>query len=275
MRVSRHKKFQRYLTFFKQQFYFQPPYKILVDGTLAQAALAMKVNLKEQLPKYFEENCRIIVTPCTLIETERLGPTLYGAVQVLKGLQLFKCPHAASPIPASSCLKSLVRKLIPKSAPPPPQSKQQNEDEKHFIVATQDPNLREHFRKVIGVPLMYLHGNAPTLEKPSDASYKWTVKRDKKKLEVTTYQKEILKQMKEDLLPGSNKPDRKGTRKRKRAGPNPLSCKKAKKHKGQQQQDSHQQSSSRSVEAEQPKKRKRIRLKVPKHVKELVNKADY
>merc|ERR1739838_400056 len=38
----------------------------------------------------------------------------------------------------------------------------------HFVVATQDYSLRTAVRAVPGTPLLYLHGNSPTLEKPSE-----------------------------------------------------------------------------------------------------------
>lgn len=264
MRVKRHKKFQRSMTFFEQNFDFEEPYPILVDGTFANAVLANKVNMKEQLPKYFDGTCKLLTSPCVMIETEKLGPALYGAVQVLKSLQLQKCQHLATPIQASDCLKSLVGKPILKK------SRKSSEPSTNFVVATQDANLRSDFRKVVGVPLLYLHGAAPVLEKPSNVNTKWALKMDRKKIETTGYQKEILQHMKSEVFPSNEGPSRKGTIKKRRAGPNPLSCKKAKKLRADPMPSQTGNSSNPSPEeSNQKKKRKRIKVRLPKHVKEL------
>ncbi|ODN02807.1 rRNA-processing protein UTP23 [Orchesella cincta] len=269
MRVKRYKKFQRYTSFFHKHFRFQPPFRILVDGTFANAALINKVNMKEQLPKYFDGPCKLLTTPCVIIETEKLGPSLYGAVKVLKELQIHKCQHSDSPIQASECLKSVIKINVPKKSFVNNANAVPDADDR-FIIATQDANLRSDFRVMVGVPLIYLHGNAPTMEKPSDASVNWAERRDKKKLEVSSYQKEILQHMKDEAFGASEKPDKKGTRKRKRAGPNPLSCKKSKKYKSE---SSNNPSGSQEAEQKVVKKRKRIKVKVPKHVRELTSKV--
>ncbi|CAL8112858.1 unnamed protein product [Orchesella dallaii] len=270
MRVKRYKKFQRYTSFFHKHFRFQPPYRILVDGTFANAALINKVNMKEQLPKYFDGLCKLLTTPCVMIETEQLGPTLYGAVQVLKELQIHKCQHSDSPVQASECLKSVIKLNVPIKSFVKKASSASDADDR-FIIATQDANLRADFREMVGVPLIYLHGNAPTMEKPSDTSVQWAERMDRKKLEVSSYQKEILQHMKNEALPNSNEAEKKGTRKRKRAGPNPLSCKRSKKQKSST--NSHSSSGAQEVEQKVAKKRKRIKVKVPKHVRELTSKV--
>lgn len=262
MKVKRHKKFQKTISFFVKNFGFQEPYRVLIDGTFANAALAGKVNMREQFPKYFDGEVTLLTSPCALIETEKLGPPLYGAVQVLKGLTLTKCQHLDTPIPASECLKSLTGKPKRKF------KSKQEEPDKNFVVATQDAHLRHHFRQMIGVPLLCLYGCAPTLEKPSDVTVKWVEKRDKKKLEATGYQKEILQHIKQEILPSNDGPVKKGTRKRKRAGPNPLSCKKSKKSSAESTQTQVQAGNQSKAGT---KKRKRIKLRIPKHVKELTS----
>ena len=41
-----------------------------------------------------------------------------------------------------------------------------------YIIASQDPSLREYSRTIPGTPILYLYSQAPTLEKPSDYSVK-------------------------------------------------------------------------------------------------------
>ena len=141
-----------------------------------------------------------------------------------------------------------------------------------YIIATQDMKLREKLRQIPGVAILHLYGNCPTLEKESYASAQYAKEKTAERLQILDYQKEILDNMKhEQNLDGSDsKVIKKGTKKRKRLGPNPLSCKKSKK-------PSLSTSLSSKTETSQPlvkKKKKRMRVKVPKHVKqELLSKT--
>jgi len=212
--------------------------------------------MAEQLPKYFDSQVRLLTTPCALIETEKLGPEVYGAVQVLKSLQLYKCPHAETPVHATKCIKFIVKQFL----------KPGQENCEKFVIASQDNQLRSHLRKLPGVPLLHLSGCVPSLEKPSEANRQYEEKMETKKLEVLNYQKEILTDLKvKSGIGKDNVVERKGTKKRKREGPNPLSCKKSKKRK--RTADSKHD----DTEPQQDKKRKRKRIKLPAHVKhELV-----
>ena len=84
-------------------------------------------------------------------------------------------------------------------------------------------------RAVPGTPLLYLHGNSPTLEKPSELT-KDKVEEEGDTRGLTPQQAKSIKAMKKQVFgePESVKPKkkRKGPK-----GPNPLSCKKKKKKK--------------------------------------------
>lgn len=69
MRVKRLKKASRVLNFFRYQYDYNLPYKILLDGTFCQAALQFKINLREQIPKYFASpQTELFTTNCVLNE---------------------------------------------------------------------------------------------------------------------------------------------------------------------------------------------------------------
>merc|ERR1712153_76525 len=93
---------------------------------------------------------KLLTTSCCITELERLGPPVYGAMMVAKSFPIFKCGHK-TPQPANKCIMSLIGE----------------KNSQHFIVASQDNELRNKIRKVPGVPLLLLHGNCPTVEKPS------------------------------------------------------------------------------------------------------------
>lgn len=88
---------------------------------------------------------------------------------------------------------------------------------------------REDLRNIPGIPLLYLHGNAPTLEKPSDLTESLTEKISDGKTNLSQHQHNILQELKKQKFGEEVKPirkKRKGPR-----GPNPLSCKKSSKSK--------------------------------------------
>ena len=67
----------------------------------------MKVNIREQMPKYLGD-VKLLTTKCCILEAERLGPTLYGATTILKQFSVHKCGHDDDPKPAAKCLKSMI-----------------------------------------------------------------------------------------------------------------------------------------------------------------------
>ena len=73
MKIRRRKKVQRALAFFKNNFGFQAPFRVIVDGTFCQAALKNKVNIEDQIPRYFRSEVRFTTTSCVINETDILG----------------------------------------------------------------------------------------------------------------------------------------------------------------------------------------------------------
>lgn len=73
MKFSRRKKVNRYMHFFKNNFGFHVPYQLLIDGTFCLAALQEKINIREQLPKYFKAEVKLLTTQCVVLEMEKLG----------------------------------------------------------------------------------------------------------------------------------------------------------------------------------------------------------
>jgi U3 small nucleolar RNA-associated protein 23 len=223
------------------------------------------VNLREQLPKYLDGQVKLVCTACTLAETEGLGPELYGALQVLKTFAVTKCHHPGDKavVSAPKCILSMIRKAKAKDKNEDGDDKREDgEVVTRYIVATQDFGLRVALQELPGVPLIQLFASAPALEKPSGISYKFVEDKTMKKMEVMDYQKEILDHMKKKEFGEEAEGNKKGTRKRKRAGPNPLSCKKSKKANNKLATNKGM-SNSEGV----AKKKKRKRVRMPKHVK--------
>lgn len=200
MKIRRYKRAQRLISFFRFNFEFTPPFRILIDGTFAMAALVNKINLREQVPKYLSEESIICVTPCVLAELEKLGSQFYGALHICQQFQVEKCPH--KPVrSASDCICRLARRM---------------ERKRKYFIATQDSALTNKLRDIPGVPILFIKYKGILIDRASEATMQ-AVENSKSDLNE-------MKALKKEVLGVEEK-----RKKSKRAkGPNPLSVKKKK-----------------------------------------------
>ncbi|XP_033118695.1 rRNA-processing protein UTP23 homolog [Anneissia japonica] len=243
MKVRRYKHARRFLSFYKNNYQFRPPYQILIDGTFTNMALQYKINLKEQIPKYIGEEVQLLTTKCAIAEMENLGSDLYGAMSILTRFKVRKCPHHGKPVGASECLLSMLSES----------------NSHHYFIATQDPDLSRHLRKIPAAPLLYINFNAIVLEKPSMVSQKTAESKITSKLAPSAEEKDTLKKLKQRFLPQN---ERKRFKKKRPKGPNPLSVKKKKK----KQSESNVLNSLPGREGSKNRKRKRRKKKLTSQV---------
>ncbi|XP_072105617.1 rRNA-processing protein UTP23 homolog [Mobula birostris] len=216
MKIKRQKTARKLISFYKHNYGFREPFQILFDGTFCQAALKNKIQIKEQIPKYLMGEVQLCTTSCVLKELESLGKELYGAKLIAQRFQVRNCGHFKNPESASACLLSMVKDNNPH----------------HYFVATQDPQLTMKIKKLPGVPLLYIIQNTIVLEKPSSRSIAQLPSLHNHQF-VPVHQQQTIQHLKEQQ--GLVKESEPRLKKRKRkGGPNPLSCLK-KKVKPQQQ----------------------------------------
>lgn len=177
-----------------------------------------------------------------IMEADKLGPKLFHVSRKLKSMQLNKCGHEKNPLTGSECIKSLVK-------------------DNRYIIATQDRDLQEWIRKQIGIALLYLHNVVPTLEEPSLATRNFIDRKSKKLLKVSSFEGEQLGQLKKKEGIVEDKKGPKIKHKKKKGGPNPLSCKKKK----------SKELGIKNKAIDKNKNKKQI-IKIPKHVKEEIKK---
>ncbi|EFN83695.1 rRNA-processing protein UTP23 homolog [Harpegnathos saltator] len=246
MKTSRHKKARKNIGFYVNNFKFHQPFQALIDGTFALAALENKFNIQDQLAKYLQSEVKLLTTPCIISETEKLGSfssSVNGAMQIVKQYIVHKCKHEKKPTSGSKCLQSMIGK----------------DNGSRYIVATQDRELQDKLRIIPGVPIIYLHGKAPTLESPSEASHKYA-EAMQKGLGMSMWEKENIKTLKKQA--GIVEEENKRKRKKKKGGPNPLSCLKKKK------KIKPTVLNKTSTKSNKVKKRKKI--KIAPHIKEAL-----
>ncbi|XP_063993233.1 rRNA-processing protein UTP23 homolog [Diachasmimorpha longicaudata] len=240
MKITRHKKVHKYLNFYVNNYKFRTPFQVLIDGTFCFAALKEKVDIQDQLPKYFQQETKLLTTPCVIMETESLGPQTYGAMLIAKKFAVHKCSHEKHPTTGSKCLRSMIK----------------NNNPSRYIIATQDRDLQEKVRNRAGVPLLYLHGKVPTLDPPSQAS-KNEAQHQLDKVDLNVHQRETLAELKQSSGLATEE-ETKMKKKKRKGGPNPLSCKKK------------QKKTSVNNTKTSGKVRKRRKAKIPSHVKEML-----
>ncbi|RZF41113.1 hypothetical protein LSTR_LSTR002745 [Laodelphax striatellus] len=238
MKINRQKKANKYLNFYSNNFGFRKPFQVLIDGTFCYAALQNKVNIQDQLSNYLGAEIKLLTTKCVIIETEKLGKALYGTSLIVKQFSVHQCNHKKA-VSGSACFTSMIGENNPN----------------RYIIATQDRELQDVVRGVPGTPVLYLHQKAPTLEEPSRLSLKIAQEKATQRFSVTDIDHENIKKMKEVVF---GPQEEKTKKKKKKGGPNPLSCKKKKKA------SPYQHSTTGNG------KRKRHRIRIPKHVKELL-----
>ncbi|KAK5977545.1 hypothetical protein GCK32_004755 [Trichostrongylus colubriformis] len=155
VKKQRLKRANRILTFFKYNYKISAPFRVLVDGTFCNAALANKINLREQLPKYLGGDVEIATTKCVLAELESLGSPVYGALVIARQFEVDVCPHTPTR-PAAECLAHLARRAT--------------KGKTKYIIATNDDSLSEKLRTIAGTPILYIKYNAILLDRVSEVS---------------------------------------------------------------------------------------------------------
>lgn len=105
-------------------------FNVLIDGTFAHEALKTRINIAEQMPRFFdvkESNCKLFTTKCAVRETELLGKPTHGAMLILKQYKLVECQHKGQYVNTEQCFKSVLNGS----------TKTSSGHEMRFFVATQ------------------------------------------------------------------------------------------------------------------------------------------
>lgn len=98
MKIRRHKHTKRIIKYYKANFGLDTKvFNVLIDGTFAHEALKCRINIAEQMPKFFDvaapHHCKLFTTKCAVRETELLGKPTHGAMLILKQYQQIECKH--------------------------------------------------------------------------------------------------------------------------------------------------------------------------------------
>lgn len=67
-----------------------------------------QISIKDQIPKYFQAETRLVTTQCIILEAESLGAKVQGATGIVKQFLVHKCGHEKGPKSGIACIKSMV-----------------------------------------------------------------------------------------------------------------------------------------------------------------------
>uniref|UniRef100_A0A1I8A7A1 rRNA-processing protein UTP23 homolog n=1 Tax=Steinernema glaseri TaxID=37863 RepID=A0A1I8A7A1_9BILA len=203
MKAKRYKQANKILTHFRYNHGYEPPLRVLVDGTFCKAALESKINLREQIPKYLGCEVDIYTTSCIVQELEALGKKLFGALNICKQFEKAHCPHKPAKT-ASECQVHLARRSKRADLP-------------KYIIATQQQSVLEKLRELGHVPALFIKFNAILFDKKGQLNDGSEEKNAKEMSRLQEIKKSVFGTEEKRPL------KRKGPK-----GPNPLSCKRKK-----------------------------------------------
>lgn len=153
MRRKKHKSTKKAVQFYKINFGFRPPYKVLLDGNFVHAVDALKRgDAKEEVSKLLGDPARVFTTKCVMHELRGLGKDYIATRQACKRYALHKCGHE-DPVSAAQCLAEQVV----------------DGNHEHFFIATQDRALQRQVINLPGGAVLYTSVNGIHIENPSEA----------------------------------------------------------------------------------------------------------
>ncbi|CAG8732097.1 11254_t:CDS:2 [Racocetra persica] len=212
MRPKRTKQYKRLMALYSMSFGFREPYQILVDGNFMQTAIRYKMDICKQLCMVLLGNTKQMYTSCILAEVKKQGKEGLETELALNQFERRRCPHR-KPVSSAECLASIIG----------------NDNPHNYCVATQNETLRQQFRVIAGVPLLYINRTVLIVEPPSGATLEKVKQTEIAKTHASAEELNFLRNansdtQKKNIEPHKPRKIRKGPKQ-----PNPLSCKKKKK----------------------------------------------
>ncbi|PNT21632.1 hypothetical protein POPTR_009G159400v4 [Populus trichocarpa] len=149
--LENRKRHCRAVRFYTVCFAFRQPYKVLWDGTFIHHLIANNIVPADTAISNIPCGpVKLFTTRCVLAELKRLGKSYTESLQAANRLMIARCDHEQMKS-AEGCIVEIIGEYNPD----------------HFLVGTQDTDMRKKFQEVTGVPLIFGLRNALFLEPPS------------------------------------------------------------------------------------------------------------
>ncbi|GLC37585.1 hypothetical protein PLESTB_001670800 [Pleodorina starrii] len=205
MRRKKHKATRRACNYYRINYGFHEPYKVLLDGNFIHATKAINLSeLDTHLPKLLGGTCKLYTTKCVTRELRSLGPQFTAAAAAARAFPLHKCDHGDCKAAAEGGQKKKKKQNKKKEKEEANQEEEGDDEdeegeeeeqgggggggegpisaadciravigrrnEQHWFVATQDAALRKELGQIPGCPLVFATVNGIHLETPSEVT---------------------------------------------------------------------------------------------------------
>lgn len=165
MRQKRAKAYKKQMTIYTNTFKFREPYQTIIDAELVLNCQAAKYNLEKGLSRTIQGETKPMITQCCM-------QVLYdsknqNAIDMAKEFDRRRCNHC-KPIDPKDCIESITNI--------------DGTNKHRYIVAAQDIDIRKSLRKIPGIPLVFMNRLVMVMEPLSQASARYTVHFERKKL---------------------------------------------------------------------------------------------
>ncbi|XP_010242293.1 PREDICTED: rRNA-processing protein UTP23 homolog isoform X2 [Nelumbo nucifera] len=184
MRVKKQKHHRRSVRFYTACFGFREPFKILCDGTFIHHLLVNKTkSANDALSNILGSPVKLYTTRCILAELKSLGDSYSETLQAARNLFMARCDHERRKS-AVGCIEEVVGE----------------NNAEHFFIATQDTSIREKFREVPGVPVIFGLRNSLFLEPPSAFQRQFVKSTEEERLHMTEMEYKMIKKKEKNKL---------------------------------------------------------------------------
>ncbi|KAK4952315.1 hypothetical protein LTR10_009121 [Elasticomyces elasticus] len=182
MRAKRSKQYRKLMQQYEMSFAFRPPYQILLDAAIIQLAHHQKLKLGDLLKGTLHGEIKPMITQCCIrhLYTAETDGSERGRrekeewIETAKQAERRRCGHheLVEPLSAAECIMQTVD---PKGS---------GSNKNRYVVATQDLEIRQALRKVVGCPLVYINRSVMILEPMATKSVKVREGEERSKLKA-------------------------------------------------------------------------------------------
>lgn len=190
MRVNKAKFIRKYLRFYKLIFKLDSPYNIILDGNFIFHALKYKQDILERIRKLLSDNhISLFVQQSIFNELEQVGESASRSLEY--------CSKYCTIINDSACIgDNPSEKLYNYLEALFQDRKNSSKSVKHYLVATQDKDLRVRLASIPGTPIIYFNKVSIILESPSSASRSYSLHIESEKTSLKDSERENLSSIK-------------------------------------------------------------------------------
>lgn len=128
-----------------------PPYFVLIDTNFINHVLQNRLEMVSAMMDCLLAKCIPCITDCVMAELEKLGTKYRLALRIAKDPRCRQLPCTHKGTYADDCLVNRAQQ------------------QRCYIVATCDRDLKRRLRKIPGVPIMYIHSRKCTIERLPEA----------------------------------------------------------------------------------------------------------